>query len=147
MDELRDRGFSIDRDAKRGVRLTRGELLKEQPEPKSSGRIKGTRKQELDGILFDSKREASTYLKLKMQEQAGLIKDLVVNASFTRTHKIKYQLRFDGWAQEWYEPDFEWTDVKTGEKITADAKGYKTDVYKKKKRLMKKIYGIEIVEL
>jgi hypothetical protein len=95
------------------------------------------KKVELDGYKFPSKKEAARYQELKLQEKAGLIKDLVV-------HK-----RFEIWVKDVkvcsYESDFSYW--KGNEFITEDVKGFKTPVYQIKKKLMKAALNIEIHEV
>ena len=42
--------------------------------------------------------------------------------------------------------DFVYTDVETGETVVEDTKGFRTDVYKIKRKLMLKVHGIKIKE-
>lgn len=42
----------------------------------------GNKKTEIDGILFDSKRESSRYLELKLLEKAGVIYNLELQKRF-----------------------------------------------------------------
>lgn len=100
---------------------------------------------ESDGIKFPSKKEAKTYDYLKLLERDGQITDLKVNAQLKGEEKLKYVFQTEPFKM-WYEPDFEYFDVKLGKHIVADAKGVRTDAYKRKKRLMKKMFDIEIKE-
>ena len=90
----------------------------------------------VDGIKFDSKKEARRYSQLKLLEKAGAITDL------------KLQPRFDLIVNNckcgFYKADFEY--VENEKKIIEDVKGMKTPVYNLKKKLIKAIYGIEIFE-
>ena len=45
-----------------------------------------------------------------------------------------------------YVADFVYTDVETGETVVEDTKGFRTDVYKIKRKLMLKVHGIKIKE-
>jgi len=100
---------------------------------------------ERDGIKFPSKKEAKTYDKLKLMERAGQIKDLKVNAALKGDEKLKYIFQEEPFHYR-YEPDFEYFDIFLQQHIVADAKGVRTPEYKKKKRLMKKMFEIEILE-
>lgn len=102
-------------------------------------------KTEVDGIVFDSKAEAKCYTKLKMMELAKVIKNLKVNAALKGADKIRYTL-LETPFKMWYEPDFEFDYVDSGIHVVADKKGFKTKEYRKKKKLMKEIHGIEIQE-
>lgn len=98
----------------------------------------GNKKKEVDGLIFDSQKEAKRYSELKLLLKAGEIGLLELQVDFELneggTHSLKYIA------------DFVYLDARTGEKIVEDCKGYRTSIYKKKRRLMKKIYGITIKE-
>lgn len=100
----------------------------------------------INGIKFDSKKEYSYYLKLKLMEQAGLIwnlelqKKYILQSSFTFNGKIIREIS--------YKADFVYED-KDGLHVI-DVKGgnaTKTDVYKLKRKLFIKKYGMEIEEV
>ncbi len=86
---------------------------------------------------FASKREATIHASLKMLEDAGQLSDL-------RT-QVTYRLDVNGEHICRYIADFVYTQG--GATVVADAKGYRTDVYSLKRKLMKAIHGIEIREL
>lgn len=98
----------------------------------------GNIKTVVDGIRFDSKKEAKRYGQLKILEIAKEIKGLDVHP--------KYQLKVKDEIICFYEADFSYRDLKTKKFIIEDCKGVKTAVYRLKKKLMKAIYGIEILE-
>ena len=93
-------------------------------------------KVEFDNILFDSQKECNVYIALRMRLVAGEITDLKL--------QIPYELNEGGSHSYKYFSDF--TYLEKGILVVADAKGFRTAVYKKKKRLMQKVYGIEILE-
>lgn len=101
------------------------------------------KKTTIDGILFDSKKEGNYYTKLKLMEKAGLIwnlelqKKYILQASFTFNGKKIREIS--------YYADFVYED-KDGLHVV-DTKGYRTDVYKLKKKLFIKKYGIDIEEI
>lgn len=92
----------------------------------------------VDGIKFASMKEANRYNQLKILERAGLIKGLELQVPFQLVPKSKYGRAIK------YIADFVY--IEDGEKVVEDAKGFRTDVYKLKKRLMAEKYGIEIKE-
>lgn len=94
---------------------------------------------EIDGRRFDSKKEAARFCALRLLEQAGEIRDLVLQP--------KYRLEANGVLICVYKADFEYTDAATGERVTEDVKGVRTDVYKLKKKLVSALLGIEIREV
>ncbi len=96
------------------------------------------KKTEVDGITFASKKEASRYRQLKLMERAKAIQDLQMQVKFPLIKKSKYGREIK------YIADFTYYD--NGQLVVEDTKGYRTDVYKLKKRLMAEIYNIEIKE-
>jgi hypothetical protein len=97
----------------------------------------------VDGITFDSKKEAKRYFELKLLERAGEIKNLELQKSFTL---IPSQY-IDGKCVERpckYIADFCYEQ--DGKTIVEDVKGYKTTDYKIKKKMMLYLKGIQIRE-
>ena len=92
----------------------------------------------VDGIYFDSKKEATRYQELKMLERAGAISNLELQVPFELIPKQ------DGERACTYKADFVY--FKQGKKIVEDTKGMKTDVYKIKRKLMLYQHGIKIKE-
>jgi hypothetical protein len=98
----------------------------------------GNKKTTVGEISFDSEREAKRYKELLLLLKAGEIGLLELQVPFELntggTHSLKYVA------------DFVYVISKTGEKVVEDSKGFKTVVYRKKCKLMKKIYNIKIKE-
>lgn len=92
-----------------------------------------------DGIRFDSRKEAARYRELRLLEQAGAIHDLRLQVPFVLLPKSQY-----GRAVK-YIADFVY--MEDGRQVVEDTKGYRTDVYKLKRRLMAELLGIEIKEV
>jgi hypothetical protein len=100
------------------------------------------RKTIVDGITFDSKAEAERYKELKRLEIMGVIKGLELQKP--------YRLCKGRWENGkpfsiTYKADFVYT--LDGETIVEDVKGYRTEAYQLKKKLMRAVYGIEITEV
>lgn len=96
----------------------------------------GNKKTIRDGKTFDSKKEADRYDVLKMEYFAGAIQELrlqVVNPIVVNGVKVCS-----------YRSDFEY--VRDGKRICEDVKGFKTGIYRLKKKLMKACYGADILE-
>ena len=90
----------------------------------------------VDGIRFDSKKEAKRYSELKFLEMAGEISDLQLQVRFPLVvNKIKVCT---------YIADFVYMVGDT--RVVEDTKGYRTDVYQIKKKMMEAIYDIQIRE-
>lgn len=98
----------------------------------------GNRKTEVDGRLFDSKREANRYSELLLLEKAGEISDLVCQAPFDVVVNNKHIC--------YYKADFQYI-TKEGETVVEDVKGVRTDVFILKKKLVEALYDITIVEI
>lgn len=98
----------------------------------------------VDGITFDSKREAKRYSELKLMERAGVIKDL--------QRQVRYELipAFDAGGKHYrptsYVADFVYVDTKSGEEVVEDCKGFRTEVYKLKAKMFAHKYGVSIRE-
>lgn len=89
---------------------------------------------------FDSKKEAKRYCELKLLERAGKISDLRTQVPYIVIEKSKY-----GRAVRYY-ADFVYFDKDTNQIVVEDTKGFRTDIYKLKKRLLAEKYGIVIKE-
>jgi hypothetical protein len=96
-------------------------------------------KTEVDGIIFDSTKEANRYKELRLLLKAGEIGVL--------KRQVEYELNPGGTHSLKYYSDFEYIITATGEHIIEDVKGFRTKEYKKKRRLMRKVHGIDIIEL
>lgn len=87
----------------------------------------------LDGINFQSQREATRYAELKLLERAKVIKDLklqpryVLQDGFTKNGKRHRPIT--------YIADFEYYDNEKQKTIIEDVKGYKTEVFKIKQKI------------
>lgn len=109
----------------------------------------------VDGMVFDSKKEARQYAFLKCLENAGEISDLQRQVEFLLipeqrepdtigarggVHRGKLLER-----KVTYVADF--TYMRDGEYVVEDAKGMKTKDYTLKRKLMLHIHGIRIKEV
>lgn len=105
----------------------------------------GNKKTVLDGMEFDSKKEARRYAELKMLEKAGAISGLECQKKFELIPKQRDE---NGKAVRncEYVADFVYIDAKTGQQVVEDVKGMKTKDYIIKKKLMLKVYGITVKE-
>lgn len=101
-------------------------------------------KTEVDGIVFDSRKEAKRYRELKLLEKAGEITDLRLQVKYELVPAI-YEYGVCVQRTVNYVADFVYKE--NGEEIVEDVKGMKTEVYRIKKKLMRWRYGIEIREV
>ena len=108
----------------------------------------GNQKTVIDGIRFDSKHEASRYIELKYMERAGLIKDLLLQQRFELIPEIRDCHGRVKQRPVYYVADFCYSE-KDGDgwrRVVEDAKGYRTQVYKLKKKIMLWKYNIDLKE-
>lgn len=99
----------------------------------------------VDGIKFDSKKEATRYQQLKQLETEGKIKDLVLQPEYELIPKFKKNGKT--YRKTVYKADFSYFDIETDKIIIEDVKGFKTDVYALKKKMFEYKYDYEIKEV
>ena len=88
----------------------------------------------IDGIVFDSKKESKVYCELKINPEVDFIDchpkfDIVINGHKVCTYEADFVVYFTDAHQEVW-----------------DAKGIKTSTYNLKKKLMKIVNHIDIIE-
>ena len=103
-----------------------------------------SRKTTVDGIEFDSQKEARRFREPCLLERAGKITEL--------QQQVKFELipsqRIDGKVVErpcTYVADFVY--MENGKKVVEDTKGFKTKDYIIKRKLMLHVHGIRIQEI
>lgn len=91
------------------------------------------KKTTVDGIMFDSRKEADYYCELKMLKMAGIVKDFELQVPY----ELQPKYRHNGKAIRaiTYIADFRVTYT-DGHVEIVDVKGVRTDAYKLKKRLL-----------
>ena len=123
-----------------------------------TGNKYGSRKVEVNGIMFDSKREAARYQELLLLEKAGDIKDIrrqvkyvLIPAQYEHPESTTKKGRGRCVERECaYIADFVYnTILPDGDTITIveDTKGFRTKDYIIKRKLMLSTYGIQIREI
>ena len=132
--------------------------LRQKPQPPAKaplGRVNGTPatpdkpskykavKTTVDGILFDSKKEAARYETLKLWEKVGAIRDLELQP--------RYELiASNGEIIGHFTPDFRYWSVELGRLVVEDVKGgpaTRTTAYQLRKRLFTACHGITLDEV
>ena len=90
------------------------------------------------GYVFDSKKEFIRWCELRLLERAGKISDL--------KRQVKYELipKQDGERACNYVADFVY--CQDGETVVEDCKGFRTEGYKIKRKLMLWVHGVKIKE-
>ena len=106
----------------------------------------GNRKIEVDGMIFDSVKEASYYQDLKFLEQIGRIKNLQRQVKYELIPAQKGKIRNERSVS--YIADFVYEE--NGETMVDDVKSEitrKDHAYIIKRKLMKWVHGIEVREI
>ena len=98
----------------------------------------GNRRTRVGIRVFASRAEARRYLELDALQKAGAIKDLKCQVSFPIVVAGELVCR--------YVSDFTYLDG-TGKMVVEDVKGMPTPIYKLKKKLMRAVLGIDVVEV
>lgn len=106
----------------------------ENPEKKSKY---SSAKTDVDGVTFDSKKEAEFYAELKVRERAGEISRLRLQPRYLLQDAFKHEGK--QYREIEYVADFEY--IENGETVVVDVKGFKTAVYMIKKKLFLYKYG------
>lgn len=116
----------------------------------------GAVKVTIDGVTFDSKAEGRRYQELKALEAAGEIWELELQPVFpltvpSTTGTIAGAAKalagtFRGRIGE-YRADFKYYDKATVGYVVEDVKGFKTPLYRWKKKHVEAQYGIRIREI
>ena len=104
----------------------------------------GNKKTMYNGILYDSIREADYAKILDIMLKKGIVTDVKRQVVFKYEVKYSFEKKFFIKAGK-YICDFVVT-YKTGKIEVVDVKGYKTAKYKRDKKIMKKLFNIDIVE-
>lgn len=116
------------------------------PEPRNKY---GAKAMVVDGIRFDSTKEARRYGELRLAERAGAIRDLECQPRFQLD--VRELWRRPGRVVRCgvYTADFRYVDVETGAVVVEDTKSgpTKTTAYRLRKRLVEAIHGITISEV
>lgn len=99
------------------------------------------RKTEYNGKRYDSQREANEAAKLQALARAGKIKN------YEEQKRIVLVPRDGKLRAVTYVADFAYVDADTGELHILDAKGFKTPVYRLKKKLAAMLLHIKIEEV
>ena len=113
------------------------EQYKEWQGTKDSKNKYGAVKTESNGRTYDSKKEAERAIELKMLEDAGTIKDLQEQVNIELLPPFRQGEK--SYRGIYYRADFVY--IEDGKQIVEDVKGFKTDVYSIKKKMLLQRYG------
>ena len=98
----------------------------------------------VDGIPFDSKKEAQRYRELSLLLRAGIIRDLELQKQYELIPAQRIGTKVVERAVK-YKADFVYKE--NGETVVEDTKGVKTKDYIIKRKLMLWVHGISIREV
>lgn len=120
----------------------------------------GNRKTMVDGITFDSKKEANRFRELQFLERAGKITALQRQVKYVlipTQREFSNEIYKKGAHQGHFKPgkvlekecsyiaDFAY--IQDGAYVVEDTKGVRTEAYKIKRKLMLERYGIKVREV
>ena len=118
---------------------TRMEEIAEEENPEKKSKYSSA-KTDIDGIRFDSKKEAGFYAELKLREKAGEISDLRLQPRYLLQQAFKHEGK--QYREMEYVADFEY--VEDGITVVVDVKGFRTAVYMIKRKLFLYRYGDKV---
>lgn len=95
----------------------------------------------VDGITFDSRKEAEQYFALLARQRMGEISDLQLQPDFPIT--------INGQTIAHYVADFRYVDLASNLTVILDVKSKptKTPIYRLKKKLVEALYPVKITEV
>lgn len=102
-------------------------------------------KVEYKGIRFDSIKEMKHYQLLEYLQRIGEIKELKLQVPYELIPK--YKINNKTVRKTIYIADFTYITTKDDKLHIVDTKGFKTDVYRLKKKLFEYKYGVEVEEV
>lgn len=115
-----------------GRAMQRHNMRRRAPNAPRSSKY-GNKKTVINGLTFDSKKEANYYLYLLSEQQADRVTMFLRQVPIELTAGVKYIVDFVVFRAD---GSVEWIDVK----------GMRTDMYKLKKRQVEELYPFEITE-
>jgi hypothetical protein len=121
--------------------VERGLIAGPSPEPAAAHKYGAAGFWDDQGVYWHSKKEHARWQELTLLEAQGVIRDL------RRGKGCRYRLEVNGVLVCHYTPDAVYVVVKTGKTTVEDTKGYVTREFKRTKRLMLAVHGIEVVEV
>lgn len=93
----------------------------------------------VDGIEFDSRKEATRYAELMIAQKGGLIKDLKLQPKFVLQESFKHEGKVVRAIT--YIADFSYFDNVKQRIVVEDVKGMETKEFLIKKKMFLKLYG------
>lgn len=98
----------------------------------------GAKRTVVDGITFDSQREAAYYAELKLRERAGEITSVEMQKPFVLSAFLT------GEVIGTYQADFTYYDIAQNRQRVIDVKGFDTSLSRWKRKHVRAQYGIDV---
>ena len=106
--------------------------------PNKYGAVNST----VDGIVFDSKREARRWQELKLLERAGKITNLERQVTYVLAPGVKIEGEKRARPPLRFTADFRY--VEDGELVVEDSKGFADKAFRIRQHLMKFMFNIDV---
>ena len=97
----------------------------------------------IDGVRFDSVREANRWGFLQALQRLNKISQLERQVKYVLAPSVKFAGEKRAKTALRYFADFRYVDS-TGETVVEDAKGRETEAFRIKRHLMKSVHGIDV---
>lgn len=97
----------------------------------------------VDGVRFDSKREAARWERLCGYEQCGLITNLERQVTYVLAPSVKIEGEKRARPALRFKVDFRYVD-EDGKTVVEDAKGVADTAFRIRQHLMKSVHGIDV---
>ena len=104
----------------------------------------GAKYTQIDGLVFDSKREAARYIDLKLLQQAGKISGLTCQVPFVLAPGCRLHGDKRSRPPIRYKADFVYSALPSGVVVVEDVKGMDTPMGRLKRHLMATTLGIQV---
>jgi hypothetical protein len=103
----------------------------------------------IDGVRFDSRKEARRFGELQLLAAAGMVAELEVHPRFLILIDVFHRTGGPPICCGSYTADFRYRDMESGALVVEDVKSppTRTTAYRLRKRLVEAIYGITIREV
>ena len=100
-----------------------------------------------NNVRFDSKAEARRYTELKLLLKAKQISELMLHGEAGFELRVMNRDTGEFVVIGEYQPDFVYYDVSADKMVYEDVKGFKTPLYRWKKKHVEAQFGIQITEI
>lgn len=121
------------------AKKTRMEEIADEENPEKKSKYSSA-KTDIDGIRFDSKKEAEFYAELKLREKVGEITHLRLQPRYLLQEAFRHEGK--QYREIEYVADFEY--IENGITVVVDVKGFRTAVYMIKRKLFLYRYGNKV---